>query len=333
MADTEFARLHDTIRAYQRSQAVVVAARLGVADLLADGSQPVAALAAKTGCDADGLYRLLRALASIGVLHEDDDRGFSLTAAGEYLRRDHPLSLDPVARMFCADYEWQAWGALQDGVRTGETGVRITEGTDVWTYRRDHPEAGETFDGAMRTLTRLAVRGILAAYDFSRHHVVADVGGGTGALLAAVVGAHPHLRGILGDQPHVLAGATPVIADVADRVDVVECDFFDAVPPGADCYLLRRILHDWPDDESRTILGRVREVLPPDGRVLVLEAVVGPPNTDPAAAFLDLMMFVSNGGRERTEAQWRTLVDDAGLRIVAITAATPNLSVIELASG
>ncbi len=142
MADTEFARLHDTIRAYQRSQAVVVAARLGIADLLADGSQPVAALAAKTGCDADGLYRLLRALASIGVLHEDDDRGFSLTAAGEYLRRDHPLSLDPVARMFCADYEWRAWGALQDGVRTGETGVRITEGTDVWDLPPRPPGGG-----------------------------------------------------------------------------------------------------------------------------------------------------------------------------------------------
>jgi hypothetical protein len=123
-----------------------------------------------------------------------------------------------------------------------------------------------------------------------------------------------------------------VIAEVADRVEVVACDFFAAVPPGADCYLLRRILHDWPDEQCRTILARIREVLPPQGRVLVLDAVVGPPNTDPEAAFLDLMMLVSAGGRERTATQWEALFDGTGFRIVATTPATPNLSVIELAA-
>ncbi len=319
MTDSDHARLLGTIRAYQRSQAVAVAARLGIADLVADAPVPVGTLAGKTGCDADALYRLLRALAAIGVLHEDDDSRFSLTGAGEYLRRDHPLSLDPVARMFCADYEWRAWGVLEDAVRTGETAVRITEGTDVWEYRRAHPEAGDTFDGAMRTLTRVAAAGVLAAHDFSRYRTVADVGGGTGAMLAALLRAHPGLHGILCDLPHVVDRSGPVLADVRDRVDVVAGSFFDSVPAGADCYLLRRILHDWPDDECRSILARVREAMPEGGRLLVLDAVVGAPNTDPEAAFLDLMMLVSASGRERTAPQWEGLLGDAGFRIVAST--------------
>jgi SAM-dependent methyltransferase len=184
----------------------------------------------------------------------------------------------------------------------------------------------------MRTLTRVAADGILTAHDFSGYRTVADVGGGTGALLASVLRANPGLRGILCDRPHVLDRSGPVIDDVRDRVDVVAGDFFASAPSGADCYLLRRILHDWPDAECRTILARIREVLPPDGRLLVLDAVVGPPNTDPETAFLDLMMLVSNGGRERTEPQWAALLGGAGFRIVGMTRATPNLQVIELAA-
>lgn len=328
MPPAEFTALLEIVRGYQRSQAVAVTAELGVADLLRDGPRAVDDLAAATDTDTDALYRLLRAVASIGVLHEDDARRFALTGMGQYLRRDHPLSADPAVRMFCAGYQWRAWGALGHSIRTGENAARHELGVDVWEYRRRHPEHGELFDATMRTLSRGSIDAVLDAHDFSAYGVVADIGGGTGALLAAVLAAHPAVRGVLVDQPHVVAGAGPVLAGVADRVEVVAGDFFAAVPGGADAYLLRRILHDWPDDDARRVLRSVRAAMSPGARLVVVDAVVGPPGTDPHAAFLDLMMLVSAGGRERTEPEWCALLDASGFRMTSATRATESSNVI-----
>lgn len=330
-----FAALLGVVRGYQQSQALAVAAELGIADLLAGGPCPVDELAAATRTHAPTLYRLLRALASIGVFVEDGERRFALTGMGEHLRRDHPLSVDAVVRMFCAGYEWRAWGELMHSVRTGENAAVHALGTDVWEHRRRHPEHGELFDAAMRTLSRAQTPGILAVHDFTAYDVLADVGGGTGALLAAVLAAHPAGRGILFDQPHVVAQARPVLheAGVADRVTVQGGDFFAAVPGGADAYVLRRILHDWADPEAAAILRTVRTAMRPGGRLLIVDAVVGPPNTDPLSNFLDLMMLVSAGGRERTEPEWRSLLDGVGLRWVSATRASANSHVIEVTRG
>ena len=243
---------------------------------------------------------------------------------------DHPLSVAPLARMYGAPYEWRAWGELLHSVRTGENAATHALGTDVWEYRRRHPEEQEVFDAAMRTLSRAATPGILAAHDFARHRVLADVGGGTGALLASVLQAHPRLRGVLVDQPQVLAGAPAVLAaaGVTDRVTVVPGDFFAEVPDGADAYLLSRILHDWPDDDAAAILRRVRAVLSPDSVLLLHDAVLGPPDGDASVAFLDLMMLVSAGGRERTEAEWRELFGAAGLRWAGAVRVGPSSSLI-----
>jgi hypothetical protein len=205
----EYLALLGIVRGYQRSRAVTVAAELGVADLLRDGPRDAVHLAAATGTHAPSLYRLLRALASIGLFTEDADARFALTATGEYLRRDHPLSVDPAARMFGADYQWEAWGALAHSVRTGGNAAVHVLGMDVWEYRRRHPEASEVFDATMRTSSRADTAGMLAAHDFGRYGVVADVGGGTGAVLAAVLGAHPDLHGVLVDQELVVAAAVP----------------------------------------------------------------------------------------------------------------------------
>jgi hypothetical protein len=334
MADSsprELVELLAVARAYQQSRALAVAAELGVADLLSDGSCSVEELASATRTNGPALYRLLRALASIGVFHEDDQRRFSLTAMGDYLRTDHPLTLAPVTRMFCADYEWQAWGELLHSVRTGENAAVHALGVDIWEYRRRHPEAGEVFDAAMRTLSRATTGDLLGAYNFGRHQIIADIGGGTGAVLASVLVAHPALRGILFDRPHVVANAGPVLQDagVADRVTVVAGDFFEAVPDGADAYVLRRILHDWAEEKAVQILRRIHEVMEPDARLLVLDAVVGPPDDDPLTKFLDLMMLVSAGGRERTEPEWKALLADAGFRVECATRATSNMHVIE----
>lgn len=326
-----FEALLGIVRGYQGSRAVAAAAELGIADLLQDGPVPVDVLAERTGTDAATLYRLLRALAAIGVFHEDDQHRFAQSPMSEYLRRDHPLSVDPVTRMFVADYEWRAWAALTDSVRTGANAAELALGTDVWEHRRRHPADGEIFDASMRTLTRASTEDILAAHDFGRYAVIADVGGGTGALLAAVLRAHPGAHGILCDQPQVVARAGAVLGGLADRVRVVGGDFFEAAPAGADCYLLRRILHDWEDEPARQILRRLREVATPSARVLVLDAVVGPPNADPAAKFLDLMMLVSAGGRERTDPEWTALLDSAGFRVESSVRVTSNMHLIEAA--
>ena len=250
---------------------------------------------------------------------------------GDYLRRDHPLSVDPAARTFGSDYEWRAWGELRHSVQTGENAAVHALGTDVWEYRRQHPADGEVFDAAMRTFSRGDNAGLLAAHDFSRYELVADIGGGTGAVLAAVLADHPSARGILFDQPQVVAGAGAVLdgAGVADRVTIVPGDFFEAVPGEADAYLLARILHDWTDDEAVRILRTVRAAMAPHARLLVVDAVVGPPNEDSLVKFLDLMMLVSEGGRERTEAEWRTLLAAADLEFAGATRATPSKHVIE----
>ena len=327
----EFVDLLSIVRGYQRSRALTVVAELGVADLLGEGPRSVEDLATATASHAPTLYRVLRALSSIGVFAEQADQRFALTPMGEYLRRDHPLSVDPAARMFGADYEWRAWGELMHSVRTGGTAAVQALGTDVWEYRRQHPEDGEVFDAAMRTFSQGDNAGVLAAHDFGRYGVVADIGGGTGAMLAAVLEAYPAARGVLFDQPQVIAAADPVLrrAGVAERVTLVPGDFFESVPEGADAYLLVRILHDWMDDDAVRILRNVHAAMAPGGRVLVVDAVVGPPNEDPLTKFLDLMMLVSVGGRERTEAEWTALLAAAGLTFVTATRATPNKHVIQ----
>lgn len=320
-------------RAYQRSRALTVAAELGVADVMAGGPRSVDELAAATGAHPEALYRLLRALAAVGVFSEDGDRRFGLTEQGEYLRSDHPLSAAPVAMMFGADYEWKAWGELGHSVRTGETAAVHALGVDVWEHRRRHPAHGEVFDAAMRTLSSAEAAALLAAHDFGRYGVVADIGGGTGAALASVLVAAPGARGVLFDQPAVVAGAAPVLerAGVADRVEVVGGSFFDSVPPGADAYLLRRVLHDWADDEAAAILRCVRRSIGPGGRLVVVDAVVGPPGEDDAAKFLDLMMMVSAGGRERTEPEWVALLAAGGFRYEGAARLTVSSHVIEAA--
>lgn len=327
----EFAQLVEALRAFQRSRALTVVAELGIADLLRDRPCSAPELAHATGTHPSALYRLLRALASIGLFVEDEQHRFSLTATGQYLRTDHPLSADPLARFFGADYEWRAWADLLHSVRTGETAAVHALGVDVWEHRQRHPDDRATFDAAMRTLSRAQIGPLLAAHDFGRYTQIVDIGGGTGALLAGILRTHPLVRGTLFDQPHVIANAAPVLqeAGIADRVTVVAGDFFSDVPAGADAYLLRKILHDWHDADCVRILHAVRRAVTQRSRLLIVDAVVGPPNEDPQSKFLDLMMLVTAGGRERTEPEWRALLAEGRFRLERITSATPANHVIE----
>jgi hypothetical protein len=237
----------------------------------------------------------------------------------------------PAVRMFCADYQWRAWGELGFSVRTGGNAAVHALGMDVWEYRRRNPRDGVVFDAAMRTMAASFAVGILDANDFGRHAVIADVGGGTGTLLAAILQAHPAVSAILAEQPQVLLEAPPVLAaaGVEGRVRLVECDFFSAVPRGADAYLLLRVLHDWGDEDAVRILRRVREAMDLSARLLVVDAVVGPPNEDPLTKFLDMMMLVSAGGRERTADEWIATLGAAGFRLESVVPAGPGRSILD----
>jgi O-methyltransferase domain/Dimerisation domain len=315
--------LWELVNNFRLSQALSVAARLGIADELKDGGRTSDELATAVGAHPDALYRLLRALASVGVLHEDDGRTFSLTESGYDLRSDSPTTVAGWASFIGSREHWQTWGDLMHSIRTGENAFRHLHGTDVWTYRTQHPEAGPPFDRAMGELTRRVDESLVGAYDFGRFETLVDVGGGRGALLRAILAANPRLTGILFDQPHVVEGIAPI-----ERATVVGGSFFDAVPEGADAYVLKWIIHDWEDPEARAILQTCRRAMRRGGTVLVIDRVVGPPNEDPLAKFSDLNMLVMPGGRERTREEFAALFDSAGLRLADVYPAGP-MAVIE----
>jgi hypothetical protein len=323
---TEIRRL---VEGYQVSQAIHVAATLGLADLLARGARASDELAEATGTHAGSLYRLLRALASVGVLRELDRR-FELTPLGEPLRSDVPDSIAGWAAFIGRPYHWQAWAELLHSVRTGENAFQHVHGTDVWTYRAARPEESAIFDRAMTSLSRQSNEAVLAAYDFDQFKTLVDVGGGNGALLAAVLAGHPKLRGVLFDQPHVVSGAQTILesAGVADRCLIISGSFFDSVPDGGDGYILSRVIHDWEDEESVRILRNVRRAIAEDGRLVLIERVLGPPNEGRDAKFRDLLMLVSPGGRERTREEYADLLQQSGFALARIFD-TDDYSVIE----
>jgi hypothetical protein len=309
--------LRRMVEGYQVSQAIHVAATLGIADLLADTRRTSDELAAATGTHPPTLYRLLRALASLGLLHELEGHRFELAALGQPLRSDVPDSVAGWAAFVGRPYYWQAWSGLLHSVRTGENAFRHVHGTDVWAYRSAHPEESAVFDRAMTTLSRRANAALLATCDFGRFRMLVDVGGGNGALIAAVLAAHPGLQGVLFDQPHVVSAAAALLAraGVAERCRTVGGSFFEAVPEGADAYVLRAVIHDWEDEDAIRILAQVRRALGEGGKVLIVERVIAPPDEGRDAKFSDLNMLVGPGGRERTREDFVALLEHAALQL------------------
>lgn len=301
---------------YRVSQALYVAAVLRVSDHLADGPREVTWLAAQTDCDAPSLYRLLRALATVGVYDEQPDRHFGLTALGEALRSDVEGSVAPWVEHTTSPTHLAAWGGLLDGVRTGRNAFTVVHGMSAWDYRAGRPGDNAVFDAAMTSVSQTAARAVLEAYDFGGFGTVIDVGGGRGALLGAILAGYPDAHGVLADQAHVLQGAPEVLRGlgVLDRCELVAVDFLQSVPEGGDAYVLKSVVHDWEDREAVTILGCVRRAMAPGAVVLVVERILGEPNDGFLAAFSDLNMFVGPGGRERTEAEFDAVLAAAGLR-------------------
>jgi hypothetical protein len=323
--------LRRLVNGYQASQALHAVATLGVADALAAGPRSAEDLAGETGTHADALYRVLRAVAALGVLEEQPGGRFALTPLGDGLRSDAPMSVAGWATQIGQPYYWEAWAHLADSVRTGENAFRLVHGTDVWTYRSTWQREQEIFNRAMESLSAVVVAAVVGAYDFSRFGRVVDVGGGYGSLLAAILARHPAMRGVLFDLPGVVAGAGDLQnrAGVADRCETVGGSFFEEVPAGADAYMLKSVLHDWRDAEAAQILLTCARAMGPDTVLLAVERVVGPPNEDADAKLSDLNMLVAAGGVERTQTEWQSLLAAAGLKITQILPTRSGFSVIE----
>jgi hypothetical protein len=312
------------------TQMIHVAAELGVADrIAAAGPEGLAVepLAELCGADADTLFRLLRGLAGLGVFRESGPRHFVLTPLAELLRSDHPRSLRQFSRMLGGEH-YDAWADLLHSVRSGENAFRHRYGDSVFGWYRHHPARAEVFDGAMTDFSRQEAEAFLEAYDMGAFRHLVDVGGGRGSLLQALLHRYPGLRGTLFDQPAVVEPVM-VPADLQGRLAVEAGDFFETVPAGADAYLLKHILHDWGDEACLRILDLIRVALAPGGRVLILEQVVPPGNDPSPAKLLDLNMLVmTEGGRERTPAEYAALLERAGLRLEAITPTPSPISVV-----
>lgn len=313
--------LRRLINAHQVSDAICVAAELGVADLLAEGGRTSDDLAGATATNPDALYRLLRALAAVGVLHEEEGRLFALAELGEPLRSDAADSVAAIAVQVGRPYIREVWSALIESIRTGESGFRLVHGMSGWEYRAGRPDESMIFDRYLAANTRLGMRALLDAYDFGRFETIVDVGGGNGAFLAAVRDEHPSLRGIVFDQPHVVAGL-----DLGNGIEIVAGDFFESVPDGFDAYVLKWILHDWEDEQALAILSAVHRCR---GTLLVIERLIGPPNEGLEPKLTDLHMLVGPGGRERTIDEYRGLLTAAGFRLVSVTPSAAGLHVLE----
>ena len=325
------ADLFRLIDGFRVTQTIYTGVELGIPDLLAEGERTADDLAEARGADAPTLYRLLLALASLGILHEAGGKRFSLTELGQPLRKDVPGSLQGWVRLQGREYLWRSWGNLANAVREGENSFRMVHGTDIWKWRADHADESAIFDAAMRSMTIGVNTAILDAYDFGRFGTIVDVAGGNGTLLAAVLAAHPKTQGILFDQEHVVSGAEPILgaAGVLDRCEIVAGSFFDSVPEGADAYVLKWIIHDWEDAESVAILRTCRAAMGSDAVVLVIERDLGEPNENAVAKLADLNMLVMPGGRERTLDEYATLFSAADLRLVAAHPTTTGYLVIE----
>lgn len=312
------------------SRAVYVAAALGIADLLAGGPMTAAQLAEATQAHESSLYRVLRLLGSLGVLTEHDHRSFSLTILGERLRTGVPASMRSFAMM--TDVGFRSFEPVIETVRTGRSGMDLVYGMGPFEFLAAHPDLARTFQAAMSERTAAFARSVAAGYDFSPARTVADIGGGKGTLLAAILQAHGHLRGVLLDQPRVVADAATVFraAGAADRCEIVPGDFFRSVPDGADAYILANVLHDWDDAHSVRILRACRQAMASGGRVLVIERLIP---DDPASAvpalLSDLNMLVVTGGRERTTAEYGRLLAEAGLSLAKVQPVAPPYGVIE----
>jgi len=325
--------LKDCLTKSWMTQALYVAAELGIADLLSQGPRTSEDLAAATNSHPSSLRRLLQALSTFDICRELKDGRFEMTSMGAQLAVDHPLSLRSWV-LWWSHALWPVWGHLLDSVKTGESARKLLGGTEGYEHLSHDPSAEMVFNQALVELTRLEVRGLVQAYDFSRFKRVVDVGGGYGELLISILESNPSASGVLFELPHAIEGARHRFEQVrlAGRCNFVAGDFFQSVPGGGDAYVLKNILHNWNREQCRRILENCRRAMGEEAHLILIEFIL-PERREVSTihqrlSLEDLNMLVLRGGQERSEAEFRELLDSAGFDVVQI-ASTGTLGVIE----
>jgi hypothetical protein len=313
------------------AQAITAAVELGIADALADGPLRVEELASRVNADPDALRRLLRALIGRGVFRQRRDGCYELNPLADTLRSSAPLTAVGLARMVGSRQHREHWSYLVDAIRTGEAVIPALTGTDAFDYLSREPELAEAFNRAMAETTEMTVASLMAAYSFDPYPTVVDVGGGVGQLLAAILAATPTARGILYDLPHAVVEAQPLLRQqgIADRVRVVEGSFFDSVPAGADIYVLKNVIHDWPDDQAVEILRNVHAATKIGTMILLIEFVIPVHKREYIGHWTDLEMLLTQAGRDRTAVEYRALLERAGFRVTRVVPTASPLSLVE----
>ena len=322
--------LMQMITGFWVSSAIYVAAKLGFADHMGDGSMDADELAERVGADSGALFRLLRALASVGVFTEVEPRRFALTPIGNCLKSDSPGSLRAFS-IVGREIGWKPWGQLLHSVRTGETAFDHLHGMGYFEFLNQNPELARLFDEAMTGFVTMNGLAVAAAYDFTPFSTIIDVGGGHGALIGAILKQNPKTRGIVFDRPEVVEAAKNRLASagLSNRCECIGGDFFVSLPSGGDAYLLASVIHDWNDEKSLAILRNCRRVMGSNTRILLLEMVIPPGDVPFFGKLLDLNMLVNFGGRERTEVEYRNLLSAAGFQLTRIVPTMTSASLIE----
>lgn len=315
------------------SRALSIAAELRIADLLSSGPRPVAELAKATKTNEDALYRMLRALASVGIFSEVAARKFALTPPAEFLRSDVPGSLGAMVQFMADSFHFKHYAEMMHAIKTGETLPERVVGMPVFDYFAKDPELGAVFNAAMTGFSAFVIPAALEVYDFSSIGTLMDVAGGHGLVLTSILEKNPKMKGILVEMSHVCEGARVRIDKLscAGRCEIVVGDFFKSLPTGADAIIMKHIIHDWDDDKAVTILKNCYRALAgkPKAKVILLDAVLATGNAPHFGKMLDLEMLLFPGGRERTEGEFRTLFAKAGFQLTRVVPNKSPLAVIE----
>ena len=327
----EASQISQLLAGFITSQAIAVAAKLGIADLLEGGPRTIDDLAKATKAHVQSLHRILRMLTSVGIFAEDEPGRFRQTALSELLRSDHPRSARGMAILWGSSIIQKPSMELHRAVMTGVPAANHVFGAPIFEYLGAHPEDAAVFNAAMTSGSAMLVSDVVAAYDFSRFDQIVDVGGGHGLLLHAILSANPKLRGVLADLPAVVAGAEALRSEqIAARCEIVGGDFFASVPAGADAYIMKWVIHDWNDEDCLKILRNCRRAIRREGRLLIVDAVLTPCNEPDPGKLTDLLMLMmASGGRERTEVEFRDLLRRADFLLTRLITTASGSSIIE----
>jgi hypothetical protein len=312
------------------SRSIYVIAKLGIPDLLKSGPKTAGELASATNMHAPSLFRIMRALASVGVLSSEGER-FALTPLSETLVTDAPGSLRWFAVSELGQEHYPAWGNLMQSVKTGEIAFDHFFGMDIWKYFQQNPEDAAVFNDSMSGMTAVANEEITKRYDFSGFEKIVDVGGGHGGLITSILKKNPQTKGVLFDAAEVIEGARSKIeaAGLADRCETVSGDFFKAVPPGGDVYIMKWIIHDWDDEKATTILRHCRNQMQSNGKLILVDCVVPEGDEPHFSKFIDLNMLIMTGGKERTEKEFEKLLAGAGFKLLRVIPTDNPYSIVE----